>query len=160
MMNGRDERGRAMTASTGVEVRIGGGLAGTQTVEIAVTDTAAETLKDVLRKHDIGYEVLDKHLESLPDGTVFAVGSFHLGQDGVGLGQALQDFAQTVEPAVPELTIGGTPYELTEAGAIGSALVGLRKAQDVEDAAAADSHARWERDYEMEQGAEDSEEPK
>ncbi|MFD1824798.1 MULTISPECIES: hypothetical protein [Mumia] len=149
-----------MTASTGVELRISGGLAGTQTVEVAVTENGAEALLGVLDKHEIGYEVLDKRLESLPGGTVLSVGSFHLGPNGSGLGQALQDFARAVAPIVPEVTIGGTPYEIAESGAVASALVALRTAQDAEDAAAAEARAKWERGYEMEQGADDSEEPK
>ncbi len=149
-----------MTAPTDVELRVSGGLAGTQTVEVAVTEDATDTFTSVLDKHEIGYEVLDKRLESLPGASVLSVGSFHLGADGAGLGRALQDFARACEPTPLHVTIGGTPYEPAETGAVASALVALRTAQEAEDSAADQARAQWQRGYEMEQGAEDSEEPK
>ena len=147
-------------SSSDVEIHIDGGLAGTQTVEVVVSEKGTAELLTVLDEHDIGHDVLDKRVESLPGGTVLAVGSFHLGQGGAGLGDALADFARRLDPVVPVVTIGGTPYEVGESGAVASALVALRAAQDERDASAAEARSEWERDYEQEQGAEDSEEPK
>ncbi|MGH1561262.1 hypothetical protein [Mumia sp. DW29H23] len=147
-------------SSDDVELRIGGGLAGTQTVEIVVSEKGTADLLAVLDSSEIGYDVLDKRVESLPGASVLAVGSFHLGEDGAGLGQALTLFARRLDPVVPVVTIGGTPYEIGETGAVASALVALRTAQDEHDAAADEARATWERGYEQEQGAEDSEEPK
>ncbi|WP_370617451.1 hypothetical protein [Mumia sp. Pv 4-285] len=147
-------------ANDAVELRIGGGLAGTQTAELAVSEHGAADLMAVLDANDIGYDVLDKRIESLPGGIILSVGSFHLGEEGSGLGVALSDYARRLEPSVPDVTIGGVPYEIGESAAVASALIALRTAQDQEDSAAVEARATWQREYELEQGAEDSEEPK
>ncbi|KAA1425203.1 hypothetical protein FE697_004850 [Mumia zhuanghuii] len=146
--------------SDDVELRITGGLAGTQTAELAVSERGTADLLAVLDAHEIGYDVLEKRIESLPGGTILSVGSFHLGEDGSGLGEALHDYARRLEPTVPLVTIGGVPYEIAETAAVASALIALRTAQDQQDADADEARATWQREYEMEQGAEDSEEPK
>lgn len=146
--------------SDDVELRIGRGLAGTQTVEVVASEDGASALRAALDEHDISYDVLDKRVEGLPGSAVLAIGSFHLGQDGSGLGAALQDFARRLDPRVPAVTIDGTPYELSEADAVASALVVLRTEQDQDDTAADEARATWERGYEQSEGAEDSEEPK
>lgn len=144
-----------------IEVRVESGLAGTQTVEVDVSENAVVAFTDEVDAHDIGVDRLDKRIEDLPGGAAFAVGAFHIADDAtLGLGAVLVDLGDRLGDAFTVVTIDETPYEVAEQSAWSSALVALREEQRATDEHEVRAHASWEREYEQEQGSEDAEEPK
>ncbi|KHL18629.1 hypothetical protein CLV56_1532 [Mumia flava] len=142
-----------------IEVRVDGGLAGTQTVEVTVSRDASDAFVASLSEAEIAADPLDKRPPDL-DGVVLAVGSFHLGRDGSGFGTALRGFTDSVAPAAVALSIDGTSYDVADQAQVGDALADLRARQESDDDDALEARASWQREYEQEQGSEDSEEPK